>query len=256
MSGQPDPPTSIRVLIADDQRVLREGLTLLVSLLEGVEVVGAVADGEQVLAAAVELVPDVVLLDLRMPKLDGLEALRRLRGLLPGVEVVVLTTYADDASVLGALREGARGYLTKDATAAEIDHAIREAVRGRTQLGAEVQARLVELATAGPPVVGELSEREREVLGLIAEGLANKAIARRLVISEATVKTHVNNIFTKLGVTDRAAAVAFAYRSGRRADAREALGREVSGEGPPSRGAQGPGAGGRGSGGCGPAGTR
>ncbi|MHB8341615.1 MAG: response regulator [Mycobacteriales bacterium] len=208
--------TAIRVLIADDQTVVREGLALLVALLDGIEVAGVARDGEEAVARAAELLPDVVLLDLRMPLLDGVAALARIRGEAPGVEVVVLSTYADEASVLGALRAGARGYLTKDATAAEIEQAIRDAARGRTRLDAVVGERLVELVSQadGPSAPQGLTSREAEVLQLIARGLTNRDIARTLVVTEATVKTHVNNLLRKLGVSDRAAAVALAYRWG------------------------------------------
>ncbi|MHB8451543.1 MAG: response regulator [Mycobacteriales bacterium] len=208
--------TAIRVLIADDQTVVREGIALLVGLLDGIEVAGVARDGEEAVTQAVELMPDVVLLDLRMPLLDGVAALARIRAEAPGVEVVVLSTYADEASVLGALRAGARGYLTKDATAAEIEQAIRDAARGRTRLDAVVGERLVELVSQadGPSAPQGLTSREAEVLQLIARGLTNRDIARTLVVTEATVKTHVNNLLRKLGVSDRAAAVALAYRWG------------------------------------------
>jgi DNA-binding NarL/FixJ family response regulator len=159
-----------------------------------------------------------------MPKLDGVEATRSIRELAPNVEVVVLTTYADDESVMAALRAGARGYLTKDASSDEIERAIRDAFCGRTRLDPAVQERLVELVTSGTPAPaatsvavppgGPLTERETEVLRLMADGMANRDIAARLFVTEATVKTHVNNVFGKLDVNDRAAAVAWAYRSG------------------------------------------
>jgi DNA-binding NarL/FixJ family response regulator len=218
----------IRVVVADDQTVVREGVTLLLGLTDDLEVVAAVADGEQAVAAVLEHRPDVALLDLRMPRVDGVEATRQVREGAPEVKVVILTTYADDASILAALRAGAIGYLTKDAPGEEIERAVRDAAAGRTRLDSAVQARMVELVTSGPPVPvsrgagtaaptgpgGALTERETEVLGLIAEGLSNRQIAARLFVTEATVKTHVNNVFTKLGVGDRAAAVAWAYRSG------------------------------------------
>jgi DNA-binding NarL/FixJ family response regulator len=157
-----------------------------------------------------------------MPRVDGVEATRRLAEQAPDVQVVVLTTYADDDSVMAALRAGARGYLTKDASSEEIERAIRDAAAGRTRLDPAVQQRLVELVTSGSGAGSSqvaapdtpLTDRETEVLALMADGLANRDIARRLFVTEATVKTHVNNIFGKLGVGDRAAAVAWAFRSG------------------------------------------
>jgi DNA-binding NarL/FixJ family response regulator len=212
----------IRVVLADDQTLVREGLSLMLGLVDGVEVVGVAEDGEQAVALVRSTSPDVALLDLRMPRVDGIEATRRIRELTPKVEVVVLTTYADDESVVAALRAGARGYLTKDATSDEIERAIRDAVCGRTRLDPAVQERLVEMVTSGPvssapavrPPGGALTDRETEVVRLMADGLSNKDIAGRLFVTEATVKTHVNNVFGKLDVNDRAAAVAWAYRSG------------------------------------------
>jgi DNA-binding NarL/FixJ family response regulator len=212
----------IRVVIADDQTLVREGLSLMLGLAAGIEVVGVASDGEQAVSAVLATSPDVALLDLRMPRVDGVEATRRLAEQAPDVQVVVLTTYADDESVMAALRAGARGYLTKDASSDEIERAIRDAACGRTRLDPAVQQRLVELVTGGPapgssqvsPPDTPLTDRETEVLALMADGLANRDIARRLFVTEATVKTHVNNIFGKLGVGDRAAAVAWAFRSG------------------------------------------
>ncbi|HVU60316.1 MAG TPA: response regulator transcription factor [Mycobacteriales bacterium] len=214
----------IRVVLADDQTLVREGLTLMLGLMDGIEVVGVAADGEAAVAAVEDQHPDVALLDLRMPRVDGVEATRRLRARAPEVEVVVLTTYADDESVMSALRAGARGYLTKDASAEEIEKAIRDAAAGRTRLDATVQERLVELVTSGAapatpgespvPPGGALTERETEVVQLMAQGLSNRDIAARLFVTEATVKTHVNNVFSKLDVSDRAAAVAWAFRAG------------------------------------------
>lgn len=212
----------IRVVLADDQTLVREGLTLMLGLMAGIEVVGIAEDGDRAVAAVLDVMPDVALLDLRMPRLDGVEATRQLREKAPEVEIVVLTTYADDESVLAALRAGARGYLTKDASSDEIERAIRDAAAGRTRLDPAVQERLVELLTAGPepvpasaePPGGALTERETEVVVLMAQGLSNREIAGQLFVTEATVKTHVNNVFTKLGVSDRAAAVAWAFRAG------------------------------------------
>ena len=211
------PPTAIRVLVADDQRVVREGLVLLLELLGGIEVVGAAADGEQAMALAADLRPDVVLMDLRMPRLDGVAATRRLRERDPGVRVIALTTYDDEHSVMEAVRAGARGYLTKDAGAEEIRQALEAVVRGEAAIDPAVQHHLLDaLATGAPATAGTLPDgltpREAEVLALIAEGLSNAEIAHRLVVSEATVKSHINHLFTKIGARDRAQAVTYAYR--------------------------------------------
>jgi len=213
--------TPVRVLAADDQRVVREGLAMLLGLLPDVEVVGTAADGEEVLALAAELKPDVILMDLRMPRMDGVEATRRLRERDPAVKVVVLTTYADDRSVLDALRAGALGYLTKDAGAAEIQQALHRVAGGQAALDPAVQLHLVEAIAdgvpSGPataPLPDGLTPREAEVLTLIAAGLSNAEIAERLVVSEATVKSHVNHMLAKIGARDRAQAVAYAYRRG------------------------------------------
>ncbi|MGY0464013.1 response regulator [Kitasatospora sp. cg17-2] len=229
-------PTVTRVLVADDQTVVREGIVMLLGLLPGIEVVGAAADGEEVVALVARHRPDVVLMDLRMPRCDGVEATRRIRAAYPGTEVVVLTTYADDESLFPALRAGARGYLTKDAGGEEIARAIADVRSGAAGLSPQVQLRLLErLSGAADPVPsGEpssapsparpaapaaeppdgLTAREAEVLGLIAEGLSNTEIARRLYVGPATVKTHINNLFAKTGVRDRAQAVAYAFRHG------------------------------------------
>jgi DNA-binding NarL/FixJ family response regulator len=211
------PPTVIRVLVADDQRVVREGLVLLLELLAGIEVVGAAADGEQAVALATELRPDAVLMDLRMPRVDGVAATRRLRERDPGIRVIALTTYDDEQSVVQALRAGARGYLTKDAGAEQIRQALEAVVRGEAAIDPAVQHHLVDaLATGAPATAGELPDgltpREAEVLSLIADGLTNAEIADRLVVSEATVKSHINHLFPKIGARDRAQAVAYAYR--------------------------------------------
>jgi DNA-binding NarL/FixJ family response regulator len=213
----------IRVLVADDQRVVREGLTMVLGLLADVDVVGAAADGIEAVAMAEELRPDVVLMDLRMPRCDGVEATRRLAEQLPAVKVVVLTTYSDDRSVLDALRAGARGYLTKDAGSAEIRQALQEVLDDRAVIDPAVQHHLVEAITATPPAGGPradpsfpdgITRREADVLTLIAEGLSNGEIATRLVITEATVKSHINRLLAKIGARDRAQAVAYAYRHG------------------------------------------
>jgi len=206
----------IRVLVVDDQRVVRDGLAMLVGLIDDVEVVGAAADGREAIALAHEHRPDVVLMDLRMPGLDGVEATRELRASLPDTQVLVLTTYADDDSLFPALQAGARGYLTKDVSAEEIEQAIRALASGRTHLDPMVQERLVAAVAepAAPPLPDDLTPREVEVLKLIASGLSNAEIAASLVVSSATVKTHVNHILAKTGARDRAQAVRYAYQHG------------------------------------------
>ncbi len=200
---------AIRVLLADDQRVVREGLGTLLGLLDGIELVGTAADGEEALALAAEHAPDVVLMDLRMPRMDGIEAIRRLQ-----VPAIALTTYADDASVLGALRAGARGYLTKDAGAEDIRAAVEAVARGEVVLDPAIQHHVVAAVNTPAEPSHDLTPREVEVLSLIAEGLTNTEIADRLVVSNATVKSHVNHIFAKIGARDRAQAVVFAYSNG------------------------------------------
>jgi DNA-binding NarL/FixJ family response regulator len=213
---------TIRVLVADDQRVVREGLTMLVGLIDGIEVVGSAADGAEAVDRAQDERPDVVLMNLRMPRLNGAEATRRIRATLPKTQVLVLTTYSDDDSLFPALEAGARGYLTKDASAEEIEQAIRAVAAGRTHLDPAIQQRLVAAAVAAervaePPAgarVDDLTPREVDVLKLIAAGLSNAEIANALVVSNATVKTHVNHIFAKTGARDRAQAVRYAYEHG------------------------------------------
>ena len=205
----------IRVLLADDQRVVREGLGMLVGLLDGIELVATAADGEEAVALALQHRPDVVLMDLRMPRMDGTEAIKRLAQ--RGISAIALTTYADDASVLGALRAGARGFLTKDAGAEEILAAVEAVARGEAALDAAIQHHVLAAAVDGgaaDELPDGLTPREAEVLALIADGLTNAEIAERLVVSQATVKSHVNHLFAKAGLRDRAQAVAYAYRSG------------------------------------------
>jgi DNA-binding NarL/FixJ family response regulator len=210
----------IRVLVADDQRVVREGLTMVLGLLPDIEVVGAAADGNEALAMAGKSHPDVVLVDLRMPRCDGVEATRRLRERHPDIKVVVLTTYSDDRSVIDALRAGARGYLTKDAGGAEIREALQRVLDDQAVIDPAVQHHLIDAIANPPPsspparLPDGLTPREAEVLSLIAGGLSNAEIAERLFISEGTVKTHVNHLLAKIDARDRAQAVAYAYRRG------------------------------------------
>src|SRR5689334_14200252 len=186
---------------------------MLVGLLPGIELVATAADGEEALKLAAEHNPDVVLMDLRMPRMDGIEAIRRLAA--RGTSAIALTTYADDASVLGALRAGARGYLTKDAGAEEIKAAVEAVARGEAALDPAIQHHvLAAVSEPAPELPDELTPREAEVLGLIAEGLTNAEIAERLVVSTATVKSHVNHLFAKIGARDRAQAVVYAYANG------------------------------------------
>ena len=226
MTGTPA-PAPIRVLIADDQRVVREGLSMLVALIDDVEVAGAAGDGAEAVRLAQTCRPDVVLMDLRMPDLDGIAATGLLRERLPAARVLVLTTYADQDAIVPALRAGARGYLTKDASAEQIEAAIRAVHAGQTYLDPAVQERLVAAVISRPPSPDPagpagpggqppdgLTTREAEVLALLATGLSNAEIAPRLYLSHATVKTHINRIFAKTGARDRAQAVRYAYQHG------------------------------------------
>ena len=211
-----------RVVVADDQTVVREGIVMLLGLLPGIEVVGAAADGDEAVRLVAELAPDVVLMDLRMPRCDGVEATRRIRAEYPGTQVVVLTTFADDASLFPALHAGARGYLTKDAGGDEIVRAVESVLSGDAGLSPSIQRRLLERLSEPEPLPSSepaeppdgLTTRETEVLVLIADGLSNQEIARELHVSTATVKTHINNLFAKTGLKDRAQAVRYAYGKG------------------------------------------
>jgi DNA-binding NarL/FixJ family response regulator len=216
----------LRVVIADDQASVREGLVLLLGGLAGIEVVGSAADGEQALEQVAEHQPDAILLDLHMPVLDGIGATRRLAAEHPGVAIVVLTTYADDASVLEALRAGARSYLTKDADRTDIARALQAAAGGLTVFDPRVHATLLAAASSGPPAAAAstdgasaapvppdgLTQREVEILSLIAQGLTNGEIAERLFLSNHTIKTHINRIFAKTDSRDRVAAIGYAQR--------------------------------------------
>ncbi|MEB3967091.1 response regulator transcription factor [Streptomyces kunmingensis] len=220
MSEQTAGQAKLRVIVADDQAAVREPLAAVLGLSEDIEVVAAAADGTQVLTAVAAAGPvDVVLMDLRMPVMDGTEATRRLSEEHPEVAVVVLTTFADDDSILAALSAGARGYLTKNAGRQGIVRAIRAAAAGQSVLDREVQDRLLATVRTKAPAPGgalpqDITPREREVLALIGQGLPNRAIAEKLFISEATVKTHINNLFAKAGIRDRADAVRRALSAG------------------------------------------
>lgn len=202
----------IRVLVADDHAIVRDGLVTVLGLLPDVEVVGEAADGAQAVEMVARLAPHVVLMDLRMPVLDGAGATARIAAEHPATAVLVLTTYADDASIGDALAAGARGYVTKDAGRLEVAAAIRAVASGQTTLSADVGERLVRGLRPAPARSAErfrdLTPREAEVLDLLTEGLSNREIAGRLYVSVATVKTHINAIFAKLGVSDRAHAIA------------------------------------------------
>jgi DNA-binding NarL/FixJ family response regulator len=248
---------TVRVLVVDDQALIRDGLTTLLEASAELEPVAAAANGAEAVALAEAHRPDVVLMDLRMPVLDGVAATEQIKAAHPEIEIVVLTTHADDASILSALRAGARGYLTKDAGMAEISRAVQAAAAGQALLDPVVQTRLVAAALGGveagldpgagagagsapggagsglrppgpgkagpgvepvsqPPAtnVDDLTPRELEVLALIAQGRSNAEIAAALYVSAATVKTHVNHVFAKIGARDRAQAVHYAYTHG------------------------------------------
>lgn len=203
----------ISVLLADDHPVVRQGLRTLLELQDDIELVGEAADGAEAVTLAEELLPDVVLIDLVMPELDGVEALRRIRTASPATRVIVLTSFGDDARIFPAIKAGAAGYLLKDVEPQELLDAIRRVHRGEGLLHPAVAGRVMrELARGADSSVEPLSVRELEVLRLIAQGLSNKVIAQRLVISEKTVKTHVSNILAKLHLADRTQAALYAVR--------------------------------------------
>jgi DNA-binding NarL/FixJ family response regulator len=206
----------IRVLLAEDHAVVRNGLVELLAVAEDVEVVAPAADGEQALATVEELRPDVILMDISMPKLDGIRATASIAQADPDVRVVMLTAFSDRDRVVSALDAGAVGYLLKDAEPDEVLEAIRAASRGEAPLAPRAAREL--LAARSEQRHADLSKREREVLGLVAEGLPNKLIARRLEISEKTVKAHLTSIFQRIGVTDRTQAALWAHRHGVGAD--------------------------------------
>ncbi|MEV7675521.1 response regulator transcription factor [Streptomyces sp. NPDC088752] len=218
--NQPSKTPLIGVVVADDQAAVREPLAMVLGLTGDIHVVATAANGREVLDVVAERPVDVVLMDLRMPGMDGTEATRRLNETHPDVAVVVLTTFADDDSIMAALAAGARGYLTKNAGREDIARAIRAAAAGQSVLDNEVRDRLIAtLSGARRPtpeqdLPDDLTPREREVLALIGRGLPNRAIAERLFISEATVKTHINNLFAKAHIQDRADAVRRAISAG------------------------------------------
>jgi DNA-binding NarL/FixJ family response regulator len=211
-------PEPIRVLIVDDHAVVREGLRSFLELQEGIAVVGEAADGAEAVATAEELRPDVVLMDLVMPKVDGVQAMQRLRERVPGTRVIVLTTFLDDDRLLPAIRAGAAGYLLKNAQPQELARAIHTAKEGEALIDPVVAARLVDALASGRPDdrYEELTPREREVLELIGRGFSNKRIAQELGAAEKTVKNHVSHVLAKLGVADRTQAALYASRVGRR----------------------------------------
>ncbi|HEX4216530.1 MAG TPA: response regulator transcription factor [Candidatus Dormibacteraeota bacterium] len=213
----------IRVVVVDDETLIREGLVTMLELMPGIEVAGTAANGAEALELVARTVPDVALMDLRMPVVDGIEATRRVHEEHPGTRVIVLSTHADDQSILSAVEAGARGYLTKHSGGKEIRKAIETVAGGETLLEPSVQARLLDAvaargAASRPALPDGLTAREAEVLGLVASGLSNREIASRLFVSEGTVKTHINSIFSKIGARDRAQAVAYAFRKGLSAD--------------------------------------
>jgi len=241
MTAETEQPAPLRVVVADDQASVREGLVVLLDLLPDIEVVGAAGDGQQAIDLVADLQPDAILLDLHMPVLDGIQATRVLTERYPAVAIVVLTTYADDASVIAALTAGARSFLTKDADRAEIANALRSAATGLAVLGPSVQATLIAAAARGgaptanastarvpggrgggfansTELPGELPDgltrREAEILSMVASGMTNPDIAADLYLSAHTVKSHINRIFAKTGSPDRAAAVRYAREHG------------------------------------------
>ena len=204
----------IRILVADDHAVVRQGLRTLLELQEDMAVVAEAADGEEAVGLAAELRPDVALVDLVMPRRDGVETIRRLAEVSPGTRAIVLTSFLDEDSLLPAIRAGAAGYLLKDVEPAELVRAIRAAHAGEALLSPAVTARLLERVARAEPEPLPLTGREQEVLALVARGLSNKAIARELGLAEKTAKNHVSNILAKLGVDDRTQAALYAVRAG------------------------------------------
>ncbi|MGH9106641.1 MAG: response regulator [Acidimicrobiales bacterium] len=220
-----DHQAALRIIVADDQASVREGLVLLLDLLPDIDVVAAAGDGQQAIDLCAQHQPDAILLDLHMPGVDGIEATRQLSEHHPDIAIVVLTTYADDTSVLTALKAGARSYLTKDADRADIADALRSSVTGLAVLDPATRAALIEAATRGEPqdrptmmlpdtLPDGLTRRETQVLVMLANGMANPEIAADLYLSSHTVKSHINRIFAKTGSSDRVAAVNYARSHG------------------------------------------
>jgi DNA-binding NarL/FixJ family response regulator len=209
-------PDAIRILIVDDHAVVREGLRAFLDLQDGFDVVGEAGDGDEAIATAERLRPDVVLMDLVMPRRDGIAAMRVLRERVPTARVIVLTSFLDEDKLLPALRAGAAGYLLKNAQPQELERAVRAAHAGEAVLDPVVGARLVEALASGhdDEPIDRLTPREREVLELVGRGYPNKRIARELEVAEKTVKTHVGHVLAKLGVTDRTQAAVIAVRAG------------------------------------------
>ena len=218
MSDEQDKPQTITVLIIDDHQLVREGVRNFLQRLRDITVVGEAGSGQEGLRLASDLAPDVVLMDLVMPEMDGVETTRRLKQISPRTQVIVLTSFDDDQHILPAIRAGALSYILKDVGTAALAEAVRKAARGEVTMTPLVAARVMrELRQGGQPatqVGADLSEREIEVLRLIAEGRSNTEIAERLVISEHTVKRHVSNILSKLHLADRTQAAVYAWREG------------------------------------------
>lgn len=217
MSDAHEPVRPIRVLLVDDHVVVRRGLRLVFELEDDLEVVGEAGDGREALARVAELRPDVVVMDLLMPVMDGVAATRAIRAAHPEVEVVALTSVLEDRLVVDVVEAGAAGYLLKETRPDQLFEAVRAAARGEVRLDPRAQARLVrELRAPKPPadVADALTERERDVLRLLARGATNKAIAQALGVGEATVKTHVSNVLAKLGLKSRTQAALHALREG------------------------------------------
>jgi DNA-binding NarL/FixJ family response regulator len=203
----------IRVLIAEDHAMVRAGLTELLGNRDDIEVVGEASDGAEAIERALDVGPDVVLMDLSMPDVDGIEATRRIKAELPGTHVVVLTSFSDRERILDALDAGAVGYLLKDLEPEELQRGILAAARGESPLAPKAAHAVLSARAEARPATVELTDREREVLDLVAEGLPNKLIARRLEISEKTVKAHLTRVFQTIGVTDRTQAALWAKRN-------------------------------------------
>jgi DNA-binding NarL/FixJ family response regulator len=209
----------LHVLIADDHPLFRHGLSALLSASPDFEVVGEATTGEEVIALAAELQPDVILMDIQMPGVNGIEATRRILNTSPHIRILIVTMFEDDASVFTAMRAGARGYILKDAQKADMLQAIRAAGRGEAIFSPAIATRLIDFFAATrpiapPQVFPELTEREREILNLIAQGNSNTEIANRLVLSPNTVRNYVSNVFSKLQVADRAQAIIRAREAG------------------------------------------